>query len=385
METQGGPMPSAQARKKYGILSGAAGIVVNGAIFGIEIVVGLTTHSIAITADAFHNLTDVITSVILIISFTLASRPADHEHPFGHGRIEYLATLLVSCIIMLIGFEFCKSSLPKIFHPSPVRFDMISLVLVLAAIPLKLFLSGFNRRMGRRIRSDTLKASSTDALSDVFTLMVASVSVIAAAFTTAPVDGWLGTLVSIFIMYSGFSIAKEAFNPLLGEPPDKDLVHGLTQDLMGFEYITGIHDLVIHNYGPGQLMASAHAEVPADIPVLELHESIDRAEKELSVKYGMTLVLHMDPLNKNDKEVMEARQILLKAIHSLPAIRSIHDFRVVGKGNHKNLVFDAVLDDKLVRNKRDEERLRAQVQAALWAAAPNYYAVISFDRDYTQV
>ena len=379
------PIPPAQARKKYGVLSGVAGIGINTIIFFIEILVGFSTHSIAITADAFHNLTDVITSAILIVSFTLADRPADSEHPFGHGRIEYLATLLVSFIIMLIGFEFFKSSFPKIWHPNAVRFQLVSLVLVLTAIPLKLFLSLFNRRLGRRIRSDTLKASSTDALSDVFTLLVASVSVIAAAFTTAPVDGWLGTLVSLFIMYSGFSIARKALNPLLGEPPDRELVHNLTHDLLQFRYITGIHDMIIHNYGPGRLMASAHAEVPADVPVMDLHESIDRAEKALSEKYGMTLVLHMDPLNKNDREVMEARRILLDAIKPLPAIRSIHDFRVVGKGGQKNLIFDAVLDDRLVRNPRDEEKLRAEVQDALRAAAPNYNAVICFDRDYTQV
>ena len=374
----------AQQREKYGMISGGAGIGVNAAIFLVELIVGLAVHSIAVTADAFHNLTDVVSGVIMIFSFLLANKPADNEHPFGHGRIEYLATLLISLIIMLIGFEFLKSSFDKILHPQPVHFTVLALVLILCAIPLKIFLSLFNRRLAVKINSSALKATSFDALSDVFILVVASVSLVAAAFTTAPVDGWLGILVALFIMYSGFSIARKALNPLLGEPPDPQMVKAIVDDVMQFKYITGVHDLIVHNYGPGQFMASVHAEVPADVPVMKLHESIDAAEKDLSRKYGIVLVIHMDPLNKDDEEVKKARSALLDAIRPLEGIESIHDFRIVGKGEKKNLIFDAVIDSKRIRTRQEEGKLRGAICSALQRTHPDYNAVVSFDRNYTR-
>ena len=383
MSARSVPAAQSRQRERYGIISGAAGIGVNATIFLVELIVGLSVHSIPVTADAFHNLTDVISGVIMILSFLLANKPADNEHPFGHGRIEYLSTLLISLIIILIGFEFLKSSFGKIMHPQPVHFTVLALVLILSAIPLKIFLSLFNRRLAVRINSSALKATSFDALSDVFILAVASVSLVAAAFTTAPVDGWLGILVAVFIMYSGLSIAKKALNPLLGEPPDPQMVKTIVGDLMQFRYITGVHDLIVHNYGPGQFMASVHAEVPADVPVMLLHESIDAAEKELSQKYGIVLVIHMDPLNKDDEEVQKARAALLDAIRPLEGIQSIHDFRIVGKGEKKNLIFDVVIDSDRIRTRKQEENLRTAIRNALQQAHPNYNAVVSFDRNYT--
>lgn len=375
----------AENRGKTGMIAGMVGIAVNAAIFLLEICVGMVTNSIAITADAFHNLTDVVSSGITILSFRLANKPADKEHPFGHGRIEYLSTLIVAFIIMLIGYQFLQSSVQKILHPSRVLFSAVSLILILVAIPAKILLSLFIRRLGRRINSSTLKATSVDALSDVFILAVASISLIAAAVTQVPLDGYLGIVVALFIMYSGFSIARSALNPLLGEPPDPQMVHEIVADLLTFPNITGVHDLVMHNYGPGRFMASLHAEVPCDIPVIELHESIDAAEKQLSKKYGIFLVIHMDPLNDNDEEVRADKKELLSVLKSFKAVLSMHDFRVVGQNDFKNFIFDVVVENNLIRSSSDEEKLCRDIDAALKDLHPHYNAVVSIDRNYVDV
>jgi cation diffusion facilitator family transporter len=372
-------------RQQYGIIGGVVGIFVNAAIFFTEIFVGIFTNSIAITADAFHNLTDVVSSVITIFSFKIASKPADKEHPFGHGRVEYLAALIVSFIVILIGYQFLQSSISKILHPSSVRFSAVSLVLILAAIPVKILLSFFNRRLGRLINSSALKATAVDALSDVFILVVASISLILASFTKMHADGFLGVVVAVFIMYSGYSIAKDALNPLLGEPPDPSIVRNVVKDLLTYQYINGVHDLVMHNYGPGKLMASIHAEVPCNVGVTKLHESIDDAEKELSHKYGILLVIHMDPLNSDDYAVRAAKEELLEAIKPIGAIQSIHDFRLVGESPKMNLIFDAVVDNLKITSEQDESDLRREINLALKSIHPDYNAIVNIDRNYLQV
>jgi cation diffusion facilitator family transporter len=372
-------------RQRYGFIGGVVGILINTSIFLTEIFVGLFTGSIAISADAFHNLTDVVSSVITIVSFRLADKPADKEHPFGHGRVEYVSAFVMSFIVMLIGYQFLESSIVKILHPSQVLYNPVSLVLILAAIPLKILLSLFNRRLGRLIDSSTLKATSVDALSDVFILTVASISLVVAAFTSAHVDGYLGIVVALFVMYSGFSIARDALNPLLGEPPEPGIVKNIVSDLLSFKYITGVHDLVMHNYGPGKFMASIHAEVPCDVAVLKLHESIDDAEKQLSAKYGILLVIHMDPLNNNDSEVRATMDDLLEAIKPIKPILSIHDFRIVGNGERMNLIFDVVVENGKISTRREEEELRGEINAALQSGHPRYNAIVSIDRNYTQV
>lgn len=372
-------------RVRYGMIGGAAGIVVNLFIFIMEIIIGLLTHSVAVTADAFHNLTDVASSLVTVISFKVAWRPADREHPFGHGRMEYVSGLLVSVIIIVIGFEFVQSSIEKVLHPVTVHFQLTSFVLILLFIPLKLLLSLFYRRLSRRIGSQALAATSFDALSDVFVLAVASISLLCARFTTLPVDGWLGLLVSGFILYSGFTIGKEALNPLLGEAPDPAVVQEIVQGVKSYPHITGVHDLVIHNYGPGRFMATIHAEVPADVPVMELHESIDRAERELSEKHGIMLVIHMDPLNKNDETAIRVQNELLEAIAPLEVVHSIHDFRIVGKGEHLNLVFDAVVDSGFPASAEATERLVREINALIQQKHPDYHAVVQIDRNYTSL
>ena len=376
---------SGDARRHAGLVAGLVGIAVNSSIFSVELFVGVVTGSIAITSDAFHNLTDTVSSVITILSFKLASKPADKQHPFGHGRIEYLSALLVSLIIMIIGYEFLRTSVLKIVHPTSVKFTLLALVLILLAIPAKIGLSLFVRRLGKKINSSTLKATAVDALSDVLILLLSSVSLIVAAFSDVHIDGWLGTVVALFIMYSGFSIAKDSLSPLIGEPPDPVFVKELVNDLLTYKYVTGVHDLVVHNYGPGRYMASIHAEVPCDVPVMKLHESIDEAETQLSEKYNVLLVIHMDPLNNNDEQVRELKQTLMRAIGSMKEITSVHDFRVVGDGNRKNLIFDAVVDNDSIQTRRDEAELRKKITESLQSLDSRCRAVVNIDRNYVEL
>jgi cation diffusion facilitator family transporter len=372
---------NAKVREKVGTIGGVAGIVVNAIIFIIEIIVGSAVNSVAITADAFHNLTDVVSSGITILTFRLANKPADKEHPFGHGRIEYISALFVAMVVMVIGFEFIKTSIEKIMHPSPVVFNLVSLLLVIAAIPLKLLLSVFNRNLGELIGSSALKATSFDALSDVLVLSVASVSLIMSAFTKIQIDGYIGVVVAIFIMYTGFMIARIELGPLLGEAPDPILVKNINDGVLNADYVSGVHDLIIHNYGPGKFMATIHAEVPCDISILKIHDSIDRAEKYLSKKLGIILVIHMDPINNNDEVVKAAKKVVSVIIKEFVHVISMHDFRVVGEGERKNLIFDVVVDSSVV-TESDENMLKAGINEVVKRANPHYNTIINVDKNY---
>lgn len=372
---------NAKVREKVGTIGGVAGIVVNAIIFIIEIIVGSAVNSVAITADAFHNLTDVVSSGITILTFRLANKPADKEHPFGHGRIEYISALFVAMVVMVIGFEFTKTSIEKIMHPSPVVFNLVSLLLVIAAIPLKLLLSVFNRNLGELIGSSALKATSFDALSDVLVLSVASVSLIMSAFTKIQIDGYIGVVVAIFIMYTGFMIARTELGPLLGEAPDPILVKNINDGVLNADYVSGVHDLIIHNYGPGKFMATIHAEVPCDISILKIHDSIDRAEKYLSKKLGIILVIHMDPINNNDEVVKAAKKVVSVIIKEFAHVISMHDFRVVGEGERKNLIFDVVVDSSVV-TESDENMLKAGINEVVKRANPHYNTIINVDKNY---
>ncbi len=370
-----------KVREGVGIIGGAAGFCINLIIFIIEIIVGFASNSVAITADAFHNLTDVLSSGITVASFRFANKPADKEHPFGHGRMEYISALIVSMVVMVIGFEFIKSSIEKIIHPSSVIFSLVSLILVLAAIPLKLLLSAFNKNLGDLIGSSVLKATSFDAMCDVLILLVASVSLILSAFTKIQVDGYLGVIVALFIMYAGFTIARDVLSPLLGEAPDMELVKKINDGVLDADYVSGVHDLIIHNYGPGKFMATIHAEVPCDISILKIHDSIDRAEKYLSKKLGIILVIHMDPINNNNEVVKAAKKVVTEVMQEFPHVVSIHDFRVVGGDERKNLIFDVVVDSSIVTQK-DEQSLKKQINEIVKLTNPHFNTIINIDRNY---
>lgn len=372
-----------KVRGKYIFLGGIVGILSNLLLFLIKLSVGLITSSIAIMADAFNNLSDAGSSIITIVGFKLSDKPADAEHPFGHGRMEYISALIVSFMVMLVGFEFVKSSVERIFNPIKIEFETIPFVLLLISILIKLWLSHFNKFIGNKIDSSALKAASTDALGDVFTSSSVAISFLVSKFTSFPIDGYLGTLVALFILYSGFSLTKETLNPLLGEAPDPELVQKIKDMVLSYDKITGVHDLIIHNYGPCRCMASIHAEVPSNISIMEIHEIIDKAEREISEKLKIYLVIHMDPIAIDDKEVKKDYDMVCDIIKQDERIKSIHDFRVIGKGDVKNLLFDIVIDsEKMFKTMTKRETLVASINKAVKENHPKYNCIITVDNDY---
>ena len=372
-----------KVRGKYIFLGGLVGIISNLLLFIIKLSVGLITSSIAIMADAFNNLSDASSSIITIVGFKLSDKPADAEHPFGHGRIEYISALIVSFMVMLVGFQFVKSSLERIFNPVDIKFEIIPFVLLLISIFVKVWLSSFNKFVGNKIDSSALKAASADALGDVFTSSCVAISFLASKFTSFPIDGYLGTLVALFILYSGFSLTKETLNPLLGEAPDPELVQKIQDMVLSYDNITGVHDLIIHNYGPCRCMASIHAEVPCDISIMEIHEIIDRAEREISEKLKIYLVIHMDPIAMEDEEVKKDFNMVCDIIEKDERIKSIHDFRVVGQGEVKNLLFDIVIDsEKMFKTITKHETLINEINKAVKEIHPKYNCIITVDNDY---
>ena len=372
-----------KVRGSYILLGGTVGILSNILLFIIKLSVGLISSSIAIMADAFNNLSDATSSIITIVGFKLSDKPADAEHPFGHGRIEYISAMIVAFLVMLVGLQFVKSSVNRIFNPTHVKFELVTFVLLIISIFIKLWLSKFNKLIGNKIDSSALKAASADALGDVFTSSCVAISFLSSKFTQFPIDGYLGTLVAIFIVYSGFTLIKETLNPLLGEAPDPELVKKIKDMVMSYKHITGVHDLIVHNYGPSRCMASIHAEVPCDISIMEIHEIIDKAEREISDKLKIYLVIHMDPICLEGDEVKETYNLICDIISPNELIKSMHDFRIVGHGDKKNILFDIVIDsEKMFKNLTTKEKLKNDIIEAVKDIHPQYNCIITIDDDY---
>ena len=370
-----------KVRNSYGVFGGIVGILVNALLFIIKLSVGLLVSSIAIMADAFNNLSDAASSLITILGFKLSSKPADREHPFGHGRIEYLSALIVAFMVMLVGVQFIKSSFERIINPTPVTFELVPFILIFISIFLKVWLSKFNKFVGEKIDSAALKASSIDALGDVFTSTCVAISFLAAKFTSFPIDGYIGMVVALFIVYSGFSLVKDTISPLLGEAPDPKLVNSIKEMVLSYENILGTHDLIIHNYGPGKCMASIHAEIPSDISVVAIHEIIDTAEREISTTLKIYLVIHIDPICIIEGEVKEAYEEILSLITQYDFIESIHDFRVVGEGEVKNLIFDIVVNS-LKKYPITDSELIDKFSKGVQKLHPYYNCIITIDKNF---
>lgn len=369
-------------RDKYGYLGGIVGIITNLILVIIKISVGLFIGSIAVIADGINNLSDIASSLITIIGFKLSSKPADKDHPFGHGRIEYISALIVAFLVLVVGFEFAKSSIEKIKAPTPVIFSWFAFWLLSISILFKVWLSKFYKSMGEKINSSALKASSLDSISDAFSSLTVVISILAAKFTTFPIDGYMGFVVSLIIMYAGFSLIKETLDPLLGNKPDDALVEDINRMLMSYEHIGGTHDLMVHNYGPGRIIATIHAEIPEDISIVAAHEIIDRAEKEISTQLNINLLIHMDPINTNDKEVIKDRDFISVLLEDFKCIQSFHDFRVVGEKDCKNLIFDVVVTDDFEVTKESVLKLQKDINAKLKIIHPKYNAIITVDSYY---
>lgn len=368
---------SQSARQAYGMLCGAVGIFLNLCLFAGKFFAGLISHSIAITADAFNNLSDAGSSVITLIGFKMAGQKPDPHHPFGHGRIEYISGLLVSVIILLMGIELLQTSVSKIIHPEELAFSPLILVILILSICVKGYMFFYNRTLGKRLDSAAMLATAADSFSDSLATTVVLISTLVSHFTGLSVDGWCGILVGLFICWSGFGAARDTISPLLGQAPDKEFVQQINDIVMAHETILGIHDLIVHNYGPGRILISLHAEVPADGDILELHDLIDNIEHELRDTLHCHAVIHMDPVCVGDEETQRLKELVKGYLAEIDERISMHDFRIVTGPTHTNLIFDVVApygfpmtDDELIT--AIGERVRRD--------NPNYFAVIEVDQ-----
>lgn len=369
-------------RESYGYLGGIIGIIINFILFIIKLSVGLFSNSISVIADAFNNLSDVGSSLITIFGFKLAGKPADKEHPFGHGRIEYISGLIVAFLVMFVGFQFISTSVDRIKNPTNIKFALIPFILILISILFKLWLGTFYRYIGNKVNSSALKATSVDAFSDAISSSTVALALFISNFTTLPVDGYMGVIVALIILYAGFNLIKDTLNPLLGSAPEPELVESIQKSVLSYDEIYGVHDLLVHNYGPGRIIASIHAEVPCDISVVKIHEIIDRAEKEVSNELNIYLIIHMDPINTDSNEILQDKQLVEELIKDFDIIKSFHDFRVVGEGDIKNLIFDVVIDSHIQFSNSDELNLIRKLNEKIKEIHPHYNLLITLDRDY---
>lgn len=333
---------SPAVRQAYGVLCGAVGIALNLLLFAGKFFAGLFSGSIAITADAFNNLSDAGSSIITLIGFRMAGHKPDPGHPFGHGRIEYISGFLVSLLILLMAFELIKSSVEKILHPQELIFSPVIVVILAASILVKCYMALYNTRIGRQIDSAAMKATATDSLSDTLATTAVLAATLTARFSGLAIDGYCGVLVGLFILYAGFQAARDTLNPLLGQAPDPAFVKQIEDIVMSHPAILGIHDLIVHNYGPGRVLISLHAEVPADGDLLELHDTIDLAEHRLHSELGCSAVIHMDPVCIHDEQTQRLKIMAQHVLSTIDERLTLHDFRIVTGPTHTNLIFDVV-------------------------------------------
>lgn len=366
-------------RERYGILSGGVGIFLNLLLSVGKMLAGLLTGSIAVTADAFNNLSDAGSSVVTLVGFKLAGQKADDGHPFGHGRIEYLAGLLVSLLILMVGVELGKSSIEKIIHPEEVAFSLLSVGILAASILVKLWMCLFNRKLGKRIGSAAMEATATDSLSDVVATSAVLAGTLVGGLTGVSIDGWIGVVVAVFILRAGWGAAKDTLDPLLGSAPDPVLVKQIQELVMSHKQVVGMHDLVIHDYGPGRRMCSFHAEVPQNADIMEAHDAIDHIEREILEKYGVETTAHMDPIATEDEDVNRLREQVRLLVKEVDGEMTIHDFRVTRGPQHTNLIFDVLVPR---RCKLSDEEIVGQITRRIRELDPSYYAVLQLDRAY---
>ena len=363
-------------RSAYGKLAGAVGIVCNLLLFAGKLLAGILSGSVAVTADAVNNLSDASSSLVTLLGFKLAERPADEEHPYGHARIEYISGLVVAALILLIGAELAKSSFSKILHPETVEFSLLTLGVLICSILVKLWMALFCRKLGRRIDSTTLLATSADSRNDVISTAAVLVGCLAGYFFDVKLDGYIGMAVALFIIWSGCSIAKDTISPLLGEQASGELVRSISDLILSHEKILGIHDLMVHDYGPGNCFASVHAEMDSAEDPLTCHDIIDDIERDALRELRVHLVIHYDPIITDDEELNAARALVEQEIRSIDESLSLHDFRMVRGPGHTNLIFDLVIPYSMEDRKAE---LKARIDERLQRQDRKYYTVITFD------
>ena len=368
-----------EVRRKYGVLCGCVGIGLNILLFLAKFFAGTISGSIAITADAFNNLSDAGSSLVTIVGFKLAGQKPDPSHPFGHGRMEYLSGLAVSVLILLMGFELLQSSVDKIRAPEPIEFSWLSVVILLLGIAGKLYMSYYNRAVGNKSNSAAMKATAADSLSDSISTTAVLAATLIAHFFSVNIDGWVGVAVACFILYAGYNAARDTIDPLLGQAPDPELVAEVEKTVLSFPPIQSIHDMIVHDYGPGRLMISLHAEVPADGDLLEMHDTIDLVEQTLREKFHCDAVIHMDPIVTNDEQVLKMRSKMHQLVQVIDKRITVHDFRMVTGPTHTNLIFDVACPFDV---KQTDADIKRQVEEIVDLLDGNYNAVVTVDRIY---
>lgn len=378
---KGKSIEDAGTRKAYGTLCSIVGILFNVLLFAGKYFAGYISGSIAIMADAFNNLSDAGSSFITLVGFWFAGKKPDMDHPFGHGRFEYISGLGVAVMILLMGFELAKNSVMKIVHPVTIDSGMIMIVILIVSIGIKLYMAVYNRRIGEKMDSTAMKATSVDSISDVAATTAVLISVLINRFAHINLDGICGLIVSLFILFTGYKVVKETISPLLGQSPDKEFVKSIYNIVMEHKEIKGIHDLVVHDYGPGRVMISLHTEIPGDGDIFKIHDLIDRIENELYEKLGCEAVIHMDPIEVDNEIVNNMKKTVASLVKQINDEMSIHDFRMVAGDTHTNLIFDVVVPYAV---KESDEEMKKKIQEKISEHNKSYFAVIHVDRDYVR-
>ena len=366
-------------RQAYGMLCGAVGIGFNILLFAFKFLAGTISGSIAITADAFNNLSDAGSSIVTLVGFKMAGQEADSDHPFGHGRIEYITGFIVSIVIVVMGFELGKSSVDKIIHPEAIVFQPVMVVILVISVLIKLYMNFYNRKIAEKLNSASIRATATDSLSDSIATTIVLIGILISETLGLQLDGYFGLLVALFILKAGIGAAMETLNPLLGQPPEQEYVKSIEEYVMSHPDIVGVHDLVVHDYGPGRRMISLHTEVPASGDICELHDTIDNIERELKDKLGCEAVIHMDPVETDDEQVIGMKQKVALLMKQIGEDVTIHDFRMVSGPTHTNLIFDIVVP---FSEKMSETQVKSEVDRLIRTLGGQYFAVVNVDKAY---
>ena len=369
----------ADLRSAYGMLCGLVGIFLNVCLFIGKYVAGVISGSISITADAVNNLSDAGSSIITLAGFKFGSRKADKEHPFGHGRYEYISGLAVSVIILLVGYELLRTSIGKIISPEPVEAGILSVCILIASILVKFYMFFYNRTIGKKLDSPAMQATAADSLNDCIATGVVLLCMLINLFTNVNVDGWGGLFVAAFILYAGFNSARETLSPLLGKAPEPEVIAQIEKIALGYPEILAVHDLVVHDYGPGRLMVSLHAEVSGKDDIYHLHDIIEHAEADINKAVGCESVIHMDPVETDNEEVTRTKELVAEAAKSIHPEITIHDFRMVRCSDYVNLIFDAVLPFESGLRKKE---FRADMQKACEERVGKCNLVMKIDHPY---
>ncbi len=371
---------SPKVRTAYGTLSGAVGILVNILLSIAKLIIGSISHSIAITGDALNNLSDAASSAISLLGFRISSKPADEKHPYGHGRLEYLCGLAVAVIIMFMGLELIKSSAAKIFSPEKPEFSLVAIAVLVISILGKLWLALFNRKIGKAINSDTVDAVVKDSLSDIAATTASILSLILSQYFSLPFDGIFGVIVSLFVLWAGIGVFRNTSSSLLGQQPEPETVKMIEEKILSYEGVYGVHDLIVHDYGPGRCFVTAHAEVPSDTDIMVSHDLMDVIEQDFKRDTSYVLTLHMDPVVMDDEKTNNAKEMVAEIISEIHPSLSFHDFRMVSGPHHTNLIFDVVIPFSV---KLDSKTVVNTINDNIHKKNEKYFAVITIDHSYT--